>query len=404
MVGAEAQENDMRKAGGRKNLETLVGLAVLLVCATTAATLVRDVMPHERILPYTIDSTGRYVYDVAVGFPYMVSELPAPAGLTIAGGAVGGPLGALAWGFLGALYHTYNEMEWDKVGVYWELRDKGMPHDEAYKAANKDGIRAACVSILIGVLGSIPAQILRFVFKKRYSLTSSVLWALLISFLSLLVQTPLLYPPYGTGTTFVLSVATLLRPKQVASERAPRSDRKDTEAVFETPSNEDLLEEDEETDEQESFAKEAALKSGATSLDNVSLKESIILYIVSHSTLQRLSKSKLGGYLALISRQVDLGLEITLGEYGVQITGFQNLLNRLRDVGLLSIYRAPTVSGGYRYIYRANVKAQAASIPCELRSGIDKMIAEWDTKRSRALLKAIINNELSIDEASQKHS
>ena len=394
----------MRKAGGRKNLETLVGLAVLLVCATTAATLVRDVMPHERILPYTIDSTGRYVYDVAVGFPYMVSELPAPAGLTIAGGAVGGPLGALAWGFLGALYHTYNEMEWDKVGVYWELRDKGMPHDEAYKAANKDGIRAACVSILIGVLGSIPAQILRFVFKKRYSLTSSVLWALLISFLSLLVQTPLLYPPYGTGTTFVLSVATLLHPKQVASERAPRSDRKDTEAVFETPSNEDLLEEDEETDGQESFAKEAALKSGATSLDNVSLQESIILYIVSHSTLQRLSKSKLGGYLALISRQVDLGLEITLGEYGVQITGFQNLLNRLRDVGLLSIYRAPTVSGGYRYIYRANVKAQAASIPCELRSGIDKMIAEWDTKRSRALLKAIINKEPGIDEASPKHS
>lgn len=404
MVGAEAQENDMRKAGGRKNLETLVGLAVLLVCATTAATLVRDVMPHERILPYTIDSTGRYVYDVAVGFPYMVSELPAPAGLTIAGGAVGGPLGALAWGFLGALYHTYNEMEWDKVGVYWELRDKGMPHDEAYKAANKDGIRAACVSILIGVLGSIPAQILRFVSKRRYSLTSSVLWALLISFLSLLVQTPLLYPPYGTGTTFVLSVATLLRPKQAASERAPRTNHRDADTSLETPSNKDLLEEDEETEERDSFTKEVALRSGATSLGNVSLQESIILYIVSHSTLQRLSKSKLGGYLALISRQVDLGLEITLGEYGVQITGFQNLLNRLRDVGLLSIYRAPTVSGGYRYIYRANVKAQAASIPCELRSGIDKMIAEWDTKRSRALLKAIINNEPGIDETTQKDS
>lgn len=394
----------MKKAGGRLYLGTLAALVVLLICTTMVVALVRDLMPRERFLPYTIDSTGRYVYDVAVGFPYMVSELPAPVSLTIAGGAIGGPLGALAWGFWGALYHTYNEVEWDRVKVYQGLRDKGASPDEAYELANKNEIRAACFSILIGLLGSIPAQILRFVFKKRYSLTSSVLWALLISFLSLLVQTPLLYPPYGTGTTFVLSVATLLRPKQVASECAPRSDRKDIEAILETPSNEDLLEEDEETDEQESFTKEATLKSGATSLDNVSLQESIILYIVSHSTLQRLSKSKLGGYLALIARQVDLGLEITLGEYGVQITGFQNLLNRLRDVGLLSIYRAPTVSGGYRYIYRANVKAQAASIPCELRSGIDKMIAEWDTKRSRALLKAIINKEPGIDEASPKHS
>ena len=237
MVGAETQEDDMRKAGGRLSLGALAAWAVALICATTAATLVRDIMPHERILPYTINSTGRYVYDTAKGLPYMVSELPVPAGLTITGGAIGGPLGALAWGFWGALYHTYNEMEWDKVGIYWELRDKGMPHNEAYQLANEDGIRTACVSILIGVLGSIPAQILRFVFKRRYSLTGSVLWALLISFLSLLAQTPLLYPPYGTGTTFMLSVATLLRPKQARSKHTSGAVHRYVDAVLETPSN-----------------------------------------------------------------------------------------------------------------------------------------------------------------------
>ena len=106
MVGAEAKENGMKKAGRRLNLGTLAALVVLLICTTMVVTLVRDLMPRERFLPYTIDSTGRYVYDVAVGLPYMVSELPAPAGLTIAGGAIGGPLGALAWGFWGALLGT----------------------------------------------------------------------------------------------------------------------------------------------------------------------------------------------------------------------------------------------------------------------------------------------------------
>lgn len=237
MVGSEAQEDDMRKAGGRLSLGALAACAVTLICATTAATLVRDVMPHERILPYTINSTGRYVYDAAKGLPYMVSELPVPASLTITGGAIGGPLGALALGFWGVLYHTYNEVEWDKVGIYEKLRDKGMSPDEAYELANKNEIRTACFSILIGILASFPAQILRFVFKRRYSLTGSVLWALLISFLSLLAQTPLLYPPYGTGTTFMLSVATLLRPKQTRSKHTSGAAHRYDDVVLETPSN-----------------------------------------------------------------------------------------------------------------------------------------------------------------------
>lgn len=48
MDGAEAQENGMRKAEKGLNLGILVGLAILLVCATTAATFVRDAMPRER--------------------------------------------------------------------------------------------------------------------------------------------------------------------------------------------------------------------------------------------------------------------------------------------------------------------------------------------------------------------
>ena len=79
----------------------------------------------------------------------------------------------------------------------------------------------------------------------------------------------------------MLSVATLLRPKQAASERAPRTNHRDADTSLETPSNKDLLEEDEETEERDSFTKEVALRSGATSLGNVSLQESIILYIVS---------------------------------------------------------------------------------------------------------------------------
>ena len=378
----------MRKAGKGLSIGALVVLTLLLVCTATVGNPIRDTMPRDHSLPY-IPPTGfmGYVYDVAVGLPYTVFHLPVPASLTIAGGAVGGPLGALALGFWGAVYHTSDEIEWDQARVYQELRDKGMPPDEAYELANKNELRAASFSILIGILGSLPAQILRFVFKKRYSLTYSAFLALLISCLSLVAQTLFLYPPYGTGTTFMLSVVTLLRPKQTGLKPRQRG----ANATIESFPKEDIHRRHEEIDRQKSSIEDQAPPTPLDLSDNTALQENIILYIVSRSTSQRLSKSKLGGYLALLSRRVDLGLEITLGEYGLQIAGFQDILNRMQDAGLISIRRIRTVSGGYRYIYGAKAKVQIESIPYKLRLSIDKMIEEWDSKRSKTLLDVVVD-------------
>lgn len=385
----------MGKAGKGLGIGTLVVLTLLLACTVVSAAPIRDTMPREQPLPYTppMGFMG-YVYDAAVGLPYMVFHLPVPAGLTLTGGAIGGPLGALALGFWGAVYHTSNEAEWDRARKYQELRDRGVPPDEAYELANKNEIHAACLSVLIGVLGSLPAQILRFALKKRYSLIRSAFWAFLISCLSLIVQTPFLYPPYGTGTTFILSMVVLLRPKLTSSK--PHLGK--TNAISESFLNEDSHKkhQEKEREGQKSSNRGTESKASFDSFDNAGLQENIILYIVSHSTSQRLSKSKLRGYLALLSRRFNLGLEVTLGEYGVQIEGFQNLLDRIRDAGLISIHRVKTVSGGYRYIYRAKAKVQGTSIPHELRASIDKMIEEWDTKRSKTLLDTIANELAQI--------
>lgn len=377
----------MRKTGKGLSIGALVVLILFLVCTATVGNPIRDTMPRDHSLPYT-PPTGfmGYVYDVAVGLPYTVFHLPIPASLTIVGGAVGGPLGALALGFWGAVYHTSDEIEWDQARVYQELRDKGMPPDEAYELANKNELRAASFSILIGILGSLPAQVLRFVFKKRYSLIRSAFLALLISCLSLIAQTPFLYPPYGTGTTFMLSVVTLLRPKQTGLKPSNRG----SNVAIESSPNEDIHRRHEEIDRQKSSVEDQAPLTPLDLSDNTDLQENVILYIVSRSTAQRLSKSKLGGYLALLSRQVDLGLEITLNEYGIQIAGFQDILNRIRDAGLLSIRRVRTVSGGYRYIYGVKTKIQSESLPYALKLSIDKMIDEWDTKRSKTLSDTVV--------------
>jgi hypothetical protein len=178
----------------------------------------------------------------------------------------------------------------------------------------------------------------------------------------------------------MLSVATLLRPKQTGLKLRQRG----ANATIESSPNEEI-------ERQKSSIEDQAPPTPLDLSDNTALQENIILYIVSRSTSQRLSKSKLGGYLALLSRRVDLGLEITLGEYGLQIAGFQDILNRMQDAGLISIRRIRTVSGGYRYIYGAKAKVQIESIPYKLRLSIDKMIEEWDSKRSKTLLDVVVD-------------
>lgn len=184
----------------------------------------------------------------------------------------------------------------------------------------------------------------------------------------------------------MLSVVTLLRPKQTGLKPSKRG----SDVAIENSPNEDTHRRHEEIDRQKFSIKEPPPKTVLALSDSADLQENVILYIVSRSTSQRLSKSKLGGYLALLSRQVDLGLEITLNEYGIQIVGFQDILNRIRDAGLLSIRRVRTVSGGYRYIYGVKTKVQLKSLPYELKLSIDKMIDEWDTKRSKTLLDTVV--------------
>ena len=76
--------------------------------------------------------------------------------------------------------------------------------------------------VLIGTLGATPALIMRFVFKKRYSYFKAFLLSFLFMFLSLAVQTYVFnnllekalrprQPAYGTGITFAISIAVLLK-------------------------------------------------------------------------------------------------------------------------------------------------------------------------------------------------
>ena len=84
--------------------------------------------------------------------------------------------------------------------------------------------------VLIGTLGATPALIMRFVFKKRYSYFKTFLLSFLFMLLSTVAQTYVfdnLYKElrpsrsaYGTGITFAISIAVLLKNRGIEGERS----------------------------------------------------------------------------------------------------------------------------------------------------------------------------------------
>lgn len=79
--------------------------------------------PSEYYLPE--GGVGRVLYDMIVNAPYTLKNMPLAAAATLAAG----PFGAIAGSIPGAIGEGYDEA----TDVYWRLREKGVPHDEAYR-------------------------------------------------------------------------------------------------------------------------------------------------------------------------------------------------------------------------------------------------------------------------------
>lgn len=204
-------------------------LGVLVLVFFILVSLLTFLLPHRpeiwEELSYVLPKSGtfdRQMSDVITGLPYMLFSLPLSATLTIGGSFVVGPPGAIFGALFVSFWQSNSEAEMEQASVWKELVNRGADPSEAYELTRREvWLPMLGIVSILGVLGAFPAFILRFIFEKRFSVSKVLLFALLFAFFSLVVQLLVFYPPekstrairvHGTGITFAISVASLLRP------------------------------------------------------------------------------------------------------------------------------------------------------------------------------------------------
>jgi hypothetical protein len=115
--------------------------------------------------------------------------------------------------------------------------------------------------------------------------------------------------------------------------------------------------------------------------------EEIILYIISRSSPDKFSKSKLEQYLILLQLKNKIGLIVEANRYGAPaIRNFPAMLKQLEEKKLLHVIRK---KGSVRTFFQLLPKPVWGHIPAQILDSINALLIEWDDKEAVKMQKEV---------------